>query len=74
MNNLGGVEGSLIPSRLPIVPKSGNNVLGSDDGGRPAWNSIDDLYTRIAAIEQRLDTASITAECINGNVEVTLNL
>lgn len=74
MNNLGGVEGSLIPSRLPVVPESGKNVLRSDGGGRPAWNNIDDLYKTVNDLTQRLDAASITAECVNGDIQITLNL
>jgi hypothetical protein len=69
-----GAESGLIQSRLPFVPSSGKNVLGSDEGGRPEWNNIQDLYTRLAAIEQRLDAASIDAECKAGEVTVTLNL
>lgn len=67
-------EGILITSRLPVVPEDGKNVLATDGGARPNWISIDGLYERIASLENRLDAASIDAQCKDGTVTVTLNL
>lgn len=40
MNRGGGSEGALIMPKLPKVPQSENNYLGSDDGGRPSWKKM----------------------------------
>lgn len=68
-------EGAIITSRLPVVPQSGEkNILASESGGRPRWLNVDSLYERIASLENRLDAASIDAQCEGGTVTVTLNL
>ena len=60
--------------RLPALPGSGEFALGGD----LEWIDIDDLkktlQDQIDALVKRLDDANITAQCYNGNVEVTLNI
>jgi len=63
--------------KLPALPGGGSNVLSSE-GGDPQWIDKDDflkdLQDQIDALVVRLDLANITAQCANGNVEVTLNI
>lgn len=63
-----GVEGALIPSRLPKVPSSGDNYLRSNNGGRPSWNSLPDfseILSKISSLESLVDTLN---ERINSTV------
>lgn len=78
-----------VPQKVENVegsPNANNYYLGSDGysvdsttgepsgGGRPSWKSMDDILSRLTALETRLDGASIDAQCQNGTVTVTLNL
>ena len=49
-------------------------VHKKDQKPNSAANSTADLLARIVALENRLDAASITANCSEGSVTVTLNI
>jgi hypothetical protein len=53
---------------------------GAESGKNPSqfleWSQlpINDILLQLAELKQRLDNASISAQCLDGNVTVTLNL
>ena len=87
VNMPGDAGGTGYPYRISAKDLMANFEYAALDGddswidtsgqGRRLVNKDDflkDLQDQIDALVDRLDTANITAQCANGNVEVTLNI
>jgi hypothetical protein len=65
------------PSQNPyaLSPISGSNPT-KNPSGQIEWKEmpIQEILNRLTAIENRLNSASISANCSSGNIVVTLNL